>query len=95
MAIKGLCSFHKIATGLVIVGCDNQGTLHQSQQTQELTSCSSDHAGLIWSIRRIRHSIPGITIHFQHMKGHQDDQASASTLPHLAQLNILADTLAK
>jgi len=95
MAIKGLCSFHRITTGSVIVGCDNQGALHQSQQTQELMPCSSDHADLICAIRQIRCSIPGITIHFQHVKGHQDDHASASTLPHLAQLNILADTLAK
>jgi len=81
--------------GSVIVGCDNQGALHQSQQIQELTPCSSDHTDLIHAIRRIRRSIPGISIHFQHVKGHQDDHASASTLPCLAQLNILADMLAK
>jgi len=95
MAIKGLCSFHQITTGSVVVGCDNQGALHQSQQTQELTPCSSDHADLIRAIRRITRSIPGIVIHFQHVKGHQDDHTLASTLPRLAQLNILADTLAK
>jgi len=95
MAIKGLCSFHRITTGSVIVGCDNQGALHQSQQTQELTPCSSDHADLICAIRQIRRSIPGIAIHFQHVKGHQDDHASASTLSCLAQLNIMADTLTK
>jgi len=95
MAIKGLCSFHRITTGSVIVGCDNQGALHQAQQVQELTPCSTVHADLIRAIRRIRRSIPGITIHFQHVKGHQDDYASASSLPRLAQLNILADRLAK
>ena len=95
MAIKGLCSFHKITTGLVIVGCDNQGALYQSQQTQELTPCSSAHADLIRAIRRICRSIPGISIQFHHVKGHQDDHAITSTLPRLAQLNILADRLAK
>ncbi len=95
MAIKGLCSFHRITTGSVIVGCNNQGALYQSQQIQELTPYSSVHADLIHAIHRIHRSIPGITIHFQHVKGHQDDHASASTLPHLAQLNILADQLAK
>jgi len=95
MAIKGLCSFHKITMGSVIVGCDNQGALYQSQQIQELTPCSSAHADLIRAIRRIRCSIPGITIHFQHVKGHQGDHAPTSTLPCLAQLNILADRLAK
>jgi len=77
------------------VGCDNLGALHQAQQTQELTPCSSVHADLICAIHRIGHSLPGITIHFQHVKGHQDDQTSASSLPCLAQFNILADWHAK
>jgi len=95
LAIKGLCSFHSINTRSIIVGCDNQGALHQAQQTQELTPCSSVHADLIHAIHRICCSLPGIASHFQHVKGHQDDQASASSLPCLAQLNILADRLAK
>jgi len=95
MAIKGLCSFHQIATGSIIVGCDNQGALHQAQQTQELTPCSTVHADLIRAICRIRRSLLGIIIHFQHVKGHQDDHTSISSLPHLAQLNFLADHLAK
>ncbi len=41
MAIKGLCSFHRITMGFITVGCDNQGALYQ--QTQELTPCSSVH----------------------------------------------------
>jgi len=95
LAIKGLCSFHRITIGSVIVGCDNQGALHQAQQTQELTPCSAVHADLIRAIRRICRSLPGITIHFQHVKGHQDDHTSVSSLPCLAQLNFLADWLAK
>jgi len=77
------------------VGCDNQGALHQAQQTQELTPCSTVHANLICAIRRIHRSLLGITIHFQHVKGHQDDHTSVSSLPHLVQLNFLADCLAK
>jgi len=88
LAIKGLCSFYRISTRSVIVGCDNQGTLHQAQQIQELTPCSSVHADLIHSICRICRSLPGTTIHFQYVKGYQDDQTSASSLPCLAQLNI-------
>jgi len=95
LAIKQLCSFHSITTGSIIVGCNNLGTLHQAQQTQELTPCSSVHADLICAIHRICHSLPSITIHFKHVKGHQDDQASASSLPCLAQLKVLADQLAK
>ncbi len=94
LAIKGLCSFHSITTGSVIVGCDNLGALHHAQQTQELTPCRLVHADLICTICRICHSLPGVTIHFKHVKGHQDDQLSASSLPCLAQL-ILADQLAK
>jgi len=95
MVIKGLCSFHQITTGSIIVGCNNQGALHQAQQTQELTPCSTAHANLICAICRIHCSLPGITIHFQHVKGHQDDHTSISSLPHLAQLNFLADQLAQ
>ena len=84
-----------IITGSVIVGCDNQGTLHQAQQNQELTPCSSAHADLIRAIHRIVRSLPGISIHFQHVKGHQDDHSSVSSLPRLVQLNFLADRLAK
>jgi len=69
--------------------------LHQAQQTEELTPCSTAHANLICAIRRIRRSLPGITIHFQHVKGHQDDHTSVSSLPCLAQLNFLADQLAQ
>jgi len=95
MAVKGLCSFHSITTRSVIMGCNNLGALHQAQQTQELTPCSSVHTDLIHAICRICCSLPGVTIHFKHVKGHQDDWTSASSLPRLAQLNILADQLAK
>ncbi len=88
-------SFHRVTTGSVIVGCDNLGALHQAQQTQELTPCSSVHADLICAIHMICHLLPGVIIHFQHVKGHQDDLLSTSSLPHLAQLNILTDQLAK
>jgi len=88
-----MCSFHSITS--VIVGCNNLGALHQAQQTQELIPCSSVHADLIHAIHRICHSLPGITIHFQHVKGYQDDHTSVSSLLHLAQLNFLADWLAK
>jgi len=37
----------------------------------------------------------GVTICFEHVKGHQDNNQSASTLPCFTQLNILADQLAK
>jgi len=95
LVIEGLCSFHSITIGSIIVGCNNLGTLHQSQQTQELTLCSLVHADLICTIRWICCSLPGITLHFKHVNGHQDDQTSASSLPCLAQLNILANHLAK
>jgi len=95
LAITGLCSFHRVTTGSVIVGCNNLGALHQAQQTHNLTHCSSVHADLIWAICRIHHLLPGTHIHFQHVKGHQDDLLSASSLPCLTQLNILADQLAK
>ncbi len=50
LVIKGLCSFHTVTSGSVIVGCDNLGAFHQAQQIQELTPCSSAHADLIQAI---------------------------------------------
>jgi len=84
MVIKGLCSFYHITTGSIVVGCDNQGALHQAQLTPELTPCTTAHSDLIRAIRSIRRSLPGITIHFQYVKGHQDDHTSVSSLPQLA-----------
>jgi len=95
LAIKGLCYFHAITSGSVVVGCNNLGALHQAQQIQELTPCSSAHAELFRAICWVHWSITGVSIHFTHVKGHQDDVLSASSLPHLAQLNILANQLAK
>jgi len=59
LAIKGLCSFYAVTIGSVVVGCNNLGALHQAQQTQELTPCSSTHADLIWVIHWICCSLQG------------------------------------
>jgi len=72
--------------GTVLVECINLGALHQAQQNQELTPCSSTHANLIQAICQVCCSLLGITIHFKHVKGHHDDLHSASSLPHLANL---------
>jgi len=90
-----LCSFHAITSRLVAVGCDNVGALHQAQQNQDLTPCSTAPADLERAIHWVHWSITGVTIHFKHVMGHQDDLLSVSSLHHLAQLNILADQLAK
>jgi len=84
LVIKGLCSFHAITSGLVVVGCVSLGALHQAQQIQELTPCSSAHADLVQAICWVHCSLTGVTIHFMNMKGHQDNLLSASSLPHLA-----------
>jgi len=44
----------------VVVGCDNLGALHQAQQIQELTPCSSAHADLIRAICQVHQSIAGV-----------------------------------
>jgi len=94
LAIKGLCSFHAITSGLVIVGCNNLGAppslVKPGAHTMQLCqcrSCPSYPPGLL-----VHHKS---TIHFKHVKGHQDNLLSISSLPCLAQLNILADQLAK
>jgi len=56
----------------------------------QLWSCQSCQSYLLGpSVHHRSH------IHFKHVKGHQDELLSISLLPCLAQLNILADQLAK
>jgi len=95
LVVKSVCSFYLITSGSILIGCDNLGALHQAKQLQELTPCSSAHADLIQAICHIHCSLTGITVWFQHVKGHQDDGCLASSLPRITQLNIHADQLAK
>jgi len=95
LAIKAICSYYSVTSGLVLVGCDNLSTLHQAQQLQELTPCNSAHADLICTIHWVCQSLTGVTVCFKHVKRHQDTNQLASTLPCFTQLNILANQLAK
>jgi len=79
LAVKAVCSFYSITSGSILIGCNNLGALHQAEQLQELTPCSSAHADLICAIHHIRRSLTGIIVRFQHVKGHQDDSCLAST----------------
>jgi len=96
LAIKGFCFFHAVTSrSVTIQRCDNLGALHKAQQIQELTPCSTAHDNLIQAIHQVCHTLTETMIHFKHVKGHQDDLHSASSLSCLAQLYILADQLAK
>jgi len=95
LAIKAICSYYSVTSGLVLVGCDNLGALHQAQQLQEVSPSNSAHADLIQAICQVCQSLTEVTVCFEHVKGHQDKNQPASTLPCFTQLNILANQLAK
>jgi len=54
VAIKFICNQYEISEGGLMVGCDNQGTLAQSQRYTEHIPCANAHADLIRTITNLR-----------------------------------------
>jgi hypothetical protein len=59
-----------------------------------LFALSIKHADLIRANRVLKAKLP-IAIHFDHIRGHQDDHVHYDALPRLAQLNVQMDQEAK
>jgi len=69
LAINAICSYYSVTSGLVLVGCDNLGALHQVQQLQELTPCNFTHADLIQAICQVFQSLTGLRFTLSMLKG--------------------------
>jgi hypothetical protein len=91
--IHKICSQHDIHNGSVTVCCDGIGAI-QRICSGGLSRSSHKHFDIINSIKlSIRHS--PLHWRFKHVKGHQDDVQHFDDLDRAAQLNTLADSLAK
>jgi hypothetical protein len=91
--LNHLCNLHNIREGSITIGCDGVGAI-QSVCSNHYLKTSAKHFDIINSIKM---SIRKSPLHwrFIHIKGHQDDLLPFELLDHLAQLNTMADELAK
>jgi hypothetical protein len=94
LGLLAFCTFHHITEGSVKLGCDNLACVRHGQRDWQKVPLSTAHMDLIRAIRIIKGKLP-VTVHFEHIYGHQDDHLSFDSLTRLAQLNVEMDQLAK
>jgi hypothetical protein len=91
--IHKLCDDHDIQEGSVTICCDGIGAI-QRICSDYLSKSFHKHFDIINSIKI---SIRPSPLHwkFMHVKGHQDDYKLSNDLDRPAQLNTIADNIAK
>ena len=89
-----ICKQHQITEGKLEINCDGLSAIQQLNYYRPGSYISGLNFDLINAITAIRDKLP-LQITFQHIKGHQDKGSAYSSLSRLAQLNVLADYLAK
>jgi hypothetical protein len=94
LGLLAFCQFHAITEGHVKMGCDNINGVRHGQRDWCKVPLSQANVDLIRAIRIIKAKLP-VTISFEHIFGHQDDQLFFDSLPQLAQMNVEMDELAK
>jgi hypothetical protein len=94
MTINDLCRNHNITQGAITAKCDGEGTINIVQHFHKVTKNSRKHFDIILALKSAIEISP-IQWEFRHLKGHQDRHVSYSQLDRWAQLNVLADTIAK
>ena len=85
---------HNITSGHVDVHCDNEKALLLSSTICSRLPQKTSHADIIRLIRFTCWQLP-ISVHFQHIYGHQDKWLPYSSLDRPSQLNVICDKLAK
>jgi hypothetical protein len=91
--ISAVCETYHITDGYVLVGLDGAEALKQSSGDWPLSPKQSCF-DLLKAIRRKRCNIP-ISLGWEWIEGHQDDEVQFCDLPGRAQDNVLMDNLAK
>ena len=91
--IETLCKFHGISEGSVEIGCDGLLVLTHAMQRWDITNPKMPQFDLLSATRMMLRRCP-VQIRSWHTKGHQDDEAGA-TSDRWALLNIEADDGAK
>ena len=94
VALEFFCQQKQIDEGGIIIGCDNQGAIHQVQSFHEQVPCATPHADLLRAITTLRLR-SRISLTFRYVPGHQDLFQRFEDLPPLQRLNVWADSLAR
>jgi ribonuclease HI len=94
MTINRICKEHQIHEGSITLKCDGKGSIDVINYLHAVINNTRLHFDIIGSIKRAIDTSP-IQWTFQHIKGHQDDAENFEYLDRWAQLNVMADQLAK
>jgi hypothetical protein len=78
----------------VLTGCDNMGIVLHARHRQRSLPSRQPQADVIRGMKKILNRLP-MEVHYKHVYGHQDKDATFQSLPLLSQLNIMADQRAK
>ena len=90
-----LCLKHNISCGKLHIGCNNVKALYTSFSTcKDWHSPKKKHSDLLSSIAGLL-ELQKVSITFEHIKSHQDDNTDYHHLSRLAQMNVRMDWLAK
>ena len=89
-----ICKGHEMHNSTVTIHCDGLSAIKSIEIAPSDSFSTKKNFDLINSILSIQHILP-IYVLLAHIKGHQDMGSAYQTLPQLAQLNVLADNLAK
>lgn len=87
MAILAICKFCNVSEGWVTVCCNNKHVLWLSGISSQQVSSKSEHADLIWAIRKIITEIP-IEVELKEVKGHLDKHYTFLNLDRPSQLHV-------
>ena len=92
LAMQTMCTHHEITDGHITIACDNMRAMESLKPgfNPQPRHANFDLASTVVAVAR---SLP-MTIHAEHVKGHQDTNASTE-LTLLEQLNVHMDALAK
>ena len=93
--VTHLCFKHNISHGQLHIGCNNVKALYTSFSTlKDWHSPKKKHSDLLSSIAGLL-ELQKVSITFEHIKSHQDDNMDYQHLSRLAQMNVRMDWLAK
>lgn len=81
-------------TGTIDLACDGEGATKAINRRYDISDPARKHHDIIDSIWKTMDE-SGFQWNLIHVDGHQDDHTPFAELPRLAQLNVLADNLAK
>ena len=94
VSLKRLLTKWNVSDGTVVFACDNMSALTYSFHHSRYPCITGQYPDfdLLQAIRSL--SDTKITVAWEHVKGHQDDEIPYSLLSRPAQLNVQADKLA-